>query len=80
MANTVCKCGIKRESGWLYYVDKNGNAARVTMKRAGKPYKKKIEVMHKCGIKRKNGCLYYVDAKGNVAETKMARGRRKKRK
>jgi phage pi2 protein 07 len=76
----VCKCGIKRESGWLYYVDKKGNASRVNMKRAGKPYKKKVQVLHKCGIKRQSGFLYYVDKKGNVSCAKMARGGRKKKK
>jgi len=79
MGKVVCKCGIKRQKGYLYYVDKKGNAARVNMKRAGKPYKKKVEVVHKCGIKRESGYLYYIDKKGNVAEAKMARGRKKKR-
>ena len=73
MGSVVCKCGLKRESGFLYFVDKAGNAARVNMKRAGKPYKKKVEVMHKCGVKRKTGFLYYVDKKGNVSEAAMAR-------
>ncbi len=73
MAKAVCNCGLKRESGFLYFVDKAGNAARVNMKRAGKPYKKKVEVMHKCGIKRKDGFLYFIDKKGNAAEAAMAR-------
>ena len=77
MGKVVCKCGIKRESGWLYFVDKKGNAARVNMKRAGKPYKKKMQVMHKCGITREKGFLYYIDKKGNVSCAKMARGRKK---
>ena len=79
MGSVVCKCGIKREKGYLYYVDKKGNAARVNMKRAGKPYRKKVQVVHKCGIKRKKGYLYYIDKKGNVSEAKMARGGRKKK-
>ena len=45
------------------------------MKRAGKPYKKKIEKLHDCGIKREKGYLYYVDKKGNVCKAKMKRGR-----
>ena len=80
MATVVAKTGIKREAGWLYYVDKGGNAARVNMKRAGKPYKKKTEVLAKTGIKRKKGYLYFIDKGGNVAEAKMARGGRKKKK
>jgi len=79
MGSVVCKCGVKREDGWLYYVDKKGNCTRVNMKRAGKPYKKKTQVVHKCGIKREKGYLYYVDRKGNVCKAKMVRGRKKKR-
>jgi len=79
MVDIVCRCGIKREPGYLYFVNKDGNSARVQMARSGKKTSKKQEVLHKCGIKRKEGHLYYVDKKGNVAMTKMARGRKKKR-
>jgi len=79
MGQAVCKCGIKRESGYLYFVDKKGNAARVNMKRPGKKYKKKVETMLKCGITREAGYLYYVDKKGDVSKAKMKRGRNKKR-
>ena len=79
MAEMVCKCGIKRQPGYLYFVDKHGDCARVNMKRPGKAYKKKVEVMHKCNIKRKSGYLYFVDKKGNVAMAKMNRGGRKKK-
>ena len=76
MAEVVCKCGIKRESGYLYFVNKDGNSARVQMARAGKKSSKKQEVVHNCGIKRKEGYLYFVDKKGNAAMAKMARGRK----
>ena len=79
MGQVVYKCGVKRVPGYLYFVDKKGNCARVNMKRPGKPYRKKVEVLHKCGIKREEGYLYYVDKKGNVAKAKMKRGRKKKR-
>ena len=45
MGKVIEKTGIKREAGWLYYVDKKGNVSRVNMKRAGKPYKKKIALL-----------------------------------
>jgi len=80
MGTVVCKCGIKREPGYLYFVDKGGNAARVPMKKAGKKYSGKKDVLHKCGISRKEGFLYYVDKGGNVACAKMQRGGRKKKK
>ena len=79
MAEVVCKCGIRREPGYLYFVNKDGNSSRVQMARAGKKTSKKQEVLHKCGIKRKNGFLYFVDKKGNAAMTKMNRGGRKKK-
>ena len=78
MAEVVCKCNIKRQPGYLYFVNKNGDCARVQMARAGKKSSKKQELLHKCGITRKKGYLYFIDKKGNVAMAKMARGRRKK--
>ena len=79
MAEVLAKAGIKRQSGWLYFVDKNGNAARVQMARKGVKTSKKQEVLYKAGIKRQAGWLYFIDKKGNIARTKMARGRKKKR-
>ncbi len=76
MAEVVCKCGIKRESGYLYFINKDGNSARVAMARAGQKSSKKQEIVHKCGIKRKDGYLYFVDKNGNAACAKMQRGRK----
>ena len=76
----VCKCGVKRKKGFLYFLDKKGNVAKVQMARAGKKTSKKQEVVFKAGIKRKVGFLYYLDKKGNVVETKMQRGRKKSKK
>ena len=80
MAKVVCECNIKREPGFLYFVDKEGNASRVQMARKGLRTSKKQEVILKCGIKRKKGFLYFVDKKGNVAEAEMAHGSKHKRK
>ncbi|MEA3378313.1 MAG: hypothetical protein U9Q69_01615 [Nanoarchaeota archaeon] len=85
MGKVVCKCGIKRESGYLYFVNKDGNCSRVPMARRGakKGKKPKQEVLHKCGIKREKGYLYYVDKNGNVCKAEMAKPgakRKKKRK
>ncbi len=79
MAEVLYKAGVKREPGWLYFVDKNGNAARVQMARKGVKTSKKQEVLVKSGVKRQEGYLYFIDKKGNVARTKMARGRKKKK-
>lgn len=76
MAEVLCKCGIRREPGYLYFVDKKGNAARVPMARKGQKTSKKQETVHNCGIKREKGYLYFIDKKGNAARAKMARGRK----
>ena len=40
MAEKVCKCGIKKEPGYLYFVDKQGDVSRAKMARGGKEKKK----------------------------------------
>ena len=80
MAQKVAKVGIKREKGYLYFLDKKGNVARDQMARAGKKTSKKQDVVAKVGIKRKSGFLYFIDKKGNVCEAKMQRGRKKSKK
>lgn len=79
MGKVLVKCGIKRESGYLYFINKQGHVARVKMKRAGTKGSFKQEVLEKCGIKREPGMLYYVDKQGNVAAAVMSRGGKKKK-
>ena len=82
MAEVVANVGVKKQAGYLYFIDKKGNVARAKMSRAGrKKGKAKIEVVAKSGVKKQKGYLYFIDKKGNVARAKMARGRgsRKKR-
>lgn len=75
----VAKLGVKRESGYLYYVDKDGDLARAPMARAGqKGGKKKPEKVAKAGVKREKGWMYFMDKDGDVARAKMARGGKKK--
>ena len=79
MGEVLVKCGVKRQPGYLYFVDKKGNVARAKMARGGgKKGKQKQEVLAKTAIKRESGYLYYVDSKGNLCRAKMAR-RGKKR-
>ncbi len=80
MAEVVAKTGVKRQEGYLYFVDKHGNVARAKMSRAGRTKSKaKVEVVARSGVKKQKGYLYFVDKKGNVCCAKMARGRGKKR-
>ncbi|MFH1784013.1 MAG: hypothetical protein ABH868_03855 [bacterium] len=41
MAEKVQKCGIKRQAGYLYFIDKQGDISRVKMARGGKKKKAK---------------------------------------
>ena len=74
MAEEVQKVGVKKEKGFLYFVDKAGDVSRAKMARAGKKGGK-VEKVAKAGVKKAKGYLYFVDKKGNVSRAKMARGR-----
>ena len=80
MGKVIAKTGVRREKGYLYFLDKRGNVAKVQMKRAGKKTSRTQTVVAKAGIKRKTGYLYYIDGKGNVCEAKMQRGGKRRRK
>ena len=48
MAEKVAKVGVKKQKGYLYFVDKRGNVARAKMSRGGrKKGKEKIEAVAK---------------------------------
>lgn len=81
MAEKVEKVGVKKEVGYLYFVDKKGNVACAKMSRGGgkKKGKAKVKVVAKVGVKKKKGFLYFIDKKGDVSCAKMARGGRKKK-
>ena len=78
MAEKVAKVGVKRQAGYLYFLDKKGNVARAKMARGKKKGKSKIEVVAKVGVKKKPGFLYFVDKQGDVSMAKMVRGGKKK--
>ena len=76
MAEKVAKVGVKKENGWLYFVDKNGDISRSKMARGGrKKGATKTEKVSKVGVKKESGYLYFVDKNGDVSRAKMARGR-----
>jgi len=79
MAEKVAKVGVKKDKGYLYFVDKNGNVSRAKMAR-GKKKGGKPELVAKVGVKKKGGFLYFIDKHGDVSCAKMARGGRKKKK
>jgi hypothetical protein len=78
MAQKVAKAGVKKASGFLYFVDKQGDVSRAKMARGGSKGKSKTkpEKVAKVGVKKEKGFLYFVDKQGDVSRAKMARGRK----
>jgi hypothetical protein len=71
----VSRAGIKRESGYLYFLDADGDISRAPMVRGrGKGAKGKPEKVNRTGVKKDAGYMYFIDKDGDVARTKMARG------
>ena len=72
MAQKVEKTGLKREDGYLYYIDKQGDVSRAKMARGGKKGGK-TEKVKKVGFKKDKGFLYFLDKQGDISRAKMAR-------
>lgn len=74
MAEKVADAGVKREAGYLYFIDKQGDVSRAKMARGGKKGGSPEKVAT-VGVKKEKGYLYFLDKQGNVSRAKMARGR-----
>jgi len=75
MAEKVKTCGVKKDKGYLYYLDKQGDVSRSKMARAGKGGGKAEKVAN-TNVQREKGFLYFIDKDGDVSRAKMARGRK----
>ena len=80
MATKVAKVGVKKESGYLYFVDKHGDVSRAKMARGRKKGKAKVEVVAKAGVTKEPGYLYFIDKQGDISHAKMVQGGKKKKK
>lgn len=76
MSEKVKTVGVKKESGFLYYLDKQGDVSRSKMARAGKGGGN-AEKVATANVTRESGFLYFIDKDGDVSRAKMARGRKK---
>lgn len=77
MAEKVASAGVRKEKGYLYFVDKDGDVSRAPMSRGGrKKGKARTEKVARVGVRKEKGYLYFVDKNGDVSRAKMARGRR----
>jgi len=70
MGEKIQKVGVKREDGFLYFIDKAGDVSRAKMARGGKKGGKPQKVT-KVGITKEAGFLYYLDKGGDVARARM---------
>ena len=74
----VAKVGVKKEKGYLYFVDKHGDVSCAKMargnKKGGTPKK-----VAKVGIKKQSGYLYFIDKAGDISCAQMVRGGKKKK-
>ncbi len=75
MAEKVKTVGVKKESGYLYYLGKDGHVWRSKMARAGQKGGNAAKVAD-AGVRRESGFLYFIDKQGDVSRSKMARGRK----
>ena len=76
-AKKVAKVGVKKEKGYLYFVDKHGDVSCAKMARGahkGGATKKVAKV----GVKKEKGYLYFIDKQGDISCAKMVRGGKKK--
>ena len=67
MASVVRKLGIKRKPGYLYFINTDGNVARV------KKGSKRKEEVKKTTITREKGFLYFLDKNGDISRARMKR-------
>ena len=80
MAEKVAKVGVKRESGYLYFL-RGSDVWRSPMKRAGGPSAAgKAEKVASGNFSREEGYLYFIDKNGDVSRAKRAVGGQKRKK
>ncbi|MDR1926408.1 MAG: hypothetical protein LBQ13_01820 [Endomicrobium sp.] len=80
MAEKVEKVGVKREPGYLYFLDKQGDVSRALMARGGKKVGAKTgkpSKVEKIGVKKEKGFFYFIDKQGDISRSLMARGVKK---
>ena len=70
MAEKVQKSGVKREKGYVYFIDQEGDIARSKTGQRG--MKEKITPV---GLKREKGFLYFIDAEGDISRSPMKRAK-----
>lgn len=66
--------GVKREHGYLYFVDKAGDVSRAKMARGRtKGARGPPEKIAKCGVKKDKTRMYFVDKQGDISSAPLKR-------
>lgn len=78
MAEKVAKVGIKKQKGFLYFVDKQGDISCAVLS-VGRKRKRGTKKVAKVGVKKNKAYLYFVDKKGDVCRAKLQVGGRKRK-
>ena len=67
MTEKVHKCDVRREQGYLYYIDSRGNVGRFQRGKSNK------EIICPNGgeFTKEKGWLYYLDKDGDVSRSRM---------
>jgi len=78
MAEMIQKVGLKREKGFLYFIDKAGDISCAVMAR-GKKKGGKAKKVTKIGLTKEKGFLYFIDKKGNISRAIMKNSGKKKK-
>jgi hypothetical protein len=76
MAQKIARTDIKRQQGYLYFIDEQGDVSRASMARGGRGSKReggRRKKVAKVGIRKEKGYLYFLDKDGDVARAKMKR-------
>ena len=78
MAQKVAKVGVRKQKGYLYFVDKHGDVSCAKMARGNKRGGSTKKVA-KVGVKKQRGYLYFIDKRGDISCAKMVQGGKRKR-
>lgn len=68
MAEKVERAGVKREKGYVYFIDQDGDISRSKTGQKGR--KEKIKQI---GLRREKGFLYFIDSDGDISRSPMKR-------
>jgi len=80
MAQKVAKVGVKKQAGYLYFVDRQGDVSCAKMARGKGKKAGAVKKVAKVGVKKKGGFLYFIDKQGDISCAKMVRGGAKRKK